>query len=101
MIAKLYSSAPVGLQACPIQIEVSVSKGLGYQVTGLADDSIRESLSRIAIAIQHSGYTMPRTKLLIHLSPANIRKSGSAYDLPIALGILLATEQITGAGKLQ
>lgn len=101
MIAKLYSSALLGLRAYPVQIEVSVSKGLGYQITGLADESIRESLSRIAIALQQCGYAMPRTKLLIHLSPANIRKSGSAYDLPIALGILMATEQITDAGRLQ
>lgn len=100
MIAKIYSSALIGLRAYPIQIEVSVSKGLGYQITGLADESIRESLSRIAIAVQQCGYKMPRTKLLIHLSPANIRKTGSAYDLPIALAILLATEQITNAGNI-
>jgi magnesium chelatase family protein len=94
MIAKINSSALVGINAQAITIEVSVSKGLGYQVTGLADESIRESLSRIAIALEQCGYAMPRTKLLIHLSPASIRKSGSAYDLPIALGILLATEQV-------
>jgi magnesium chelatase family protein len=100
MLAKINSSAIIGIQACPISIEVSVTKGLGYQITGLADESIKESLSRIAIAIENAGYVMPRTKLLVHMSPATIRKSGSAYDLPIALGILLATGQITDNRKL-
>lgn len=100
MLAKINSSAVIGIHALPVTIEVSVTKGLGYQVTGLADESIKESLSRIAIALENAGYTMPRTKLLVHMSPATIRKYGSAYDLPIALGILLATGQINDVGKL-
>jgi magnesium chelatase family protein len=95
MIATLHSSMIVGIHAQAVTIEVSVSKGLGCQITGLADESIRESLSRIAIAVEQSGYKMPRGKLLIHLSPAALRKAGSAFDLPIALGVLLATGQIT------
>ena len=97
MIAKIVSSAIIGVRAFPITIEISVSKGIGYQVTGMVDESIKESLSRIGVALEHCGYKMPRTKLLIHLSPASIRKSGSAFDVPIALGILLATGQITCA----
>lgn len=101
MIAKINSTAVIGLHAYPVTIEVSVTKGIGHQITGLVDESIRESLPRIAIALQQAGYAMPRTKLLIHMSPANIRKSGSSYDLPIALGILLATGQINDKGKLE
>lgn len=100
MLAKLFGSIVQGIQAVLISVEVSVTKGIGYQITGLADESIKESLSRIAIALQQNGFHMPRTKLLIHLGPANIRKSGSALDLPIALAILLATEQIHDIGKL-
>jgi magnesium chelatase family protein len=100
MLAQLHSATITGIEAVPVTIEVSVTRGLGYQVTGLADDSIKESLSRIAIALQHIGFHMPRTKLLVHLAPANLRKSGSAFDLPIALGILLATGQIEDIGKL-
>lgn len=100
MLATLYSAAIYGIDALPVTVEVSVTRGLGYQITGLPDESIKESLSRIAIAIQECGFQMPRTKLLIHLGPANVRKSGSAFDLPIALGILLATGQIEDLGKL-
>lgn len=101
MLAKINSSAVLGMHAHHITIEVSVTKGIGHQITGLADESIKESLPRIAIALQNTGYVMPRTKLLIHMAPASIRKSGSAYDLPIAIGILLATGQIADIGKLE
>jgi magnesium chelatase family protein len=100
MLAKIYGAALHGVEAFLVTIEISVTKGLGYQITGLPDESIRESLSRIAVAIQQAGFDMPRTKLLIHLSPAHIRKSGSAFDLPIAIGILLASGQVHDIGKL-
>ena len=101
MLAKLYGAALLGVNAFGVQVEVSVTRGLGYQITGLADEGIKESLSRIAIAVQQSGYEMPRTKLLINLAPADTRKTGTAFDLPIALGILLATGQIKDGGRLQ
>ena len=100
MLAKLYGSVLHGVEAFLVTVEVSVTKGIGYQITGLADESVKESLSRIAIALQHNGFQMPRTKLLIHLGPANMRKSGSALDVAIALGILAATGQIENAEKL-
>jgi magnesium chelatase family protein len=101
MLAKLFGSALHGVDAFRITIEVSVSNGLGYQITGLPDDAIKESLSRIDVAIKSNGYQMPRTKLVINLAPADIRKAGTAFDLPITLGILLASEQLVDLGKLK
>ncbi len=69
-------------------------------ITGLPDDAIKESLNRLSIAITSNGYHMPRTKLVINLAPADVRKTGTAFDLPIALGILMASEQFSDLGKL-
>ena len=91
MLSKIFSSALLGIDAFRVSVEVSVTRGLGYTITGLPDDAIKESLSRIAIAVQRSGFQMPRTKLVINLAPADTRKYGTAFDLPITLGILLAT----------
>ena len=101
MLAKLFGSALYGVDAFRVTIEVSVSNGLGCQLTGLPDDAIKESLSRIDIAIKSNGYQMPRTKLVINLAPADVRKSGTAFDLPITLGILLATGQLSDLDKLK
>jgi magnesium chelatase family protein len=100
MLAKIYGAALQGVDAFRIIIEVSVRRGKGYFLTGLPDDAIKESLGRIAIALNSLGYLMPRTKLVINLSPADIKKYGSFYDLPIAVGILKATEQLNDLGKL-
>lgn len=100
MIVTIYSSALSGMDAYKIAVEVSVTRGMGYQITGLPDESIKESLTRIAIAIDRMGYYMPRTKLVINLAPADIRKYGTAFDLAITTGILLASEQIFDLGKL-
>lgn len=94
MLTSVFGSSLHGVEAFRIGIEVSVSKGMGYDITGLADDAIRESLSRIAVALANCGYQMPRTKLVINLTPAGVRKSGTALDLPIALGILFASGQV-------
>src|SRR6266542_1506526 len=101
MQAKIFSSALHGVDAFRITIEVSVSNGIGYVITGLPDDAIKESLGRLGIAIEGCGSHMPRTKLVINLAPADIRKTGTAFDLPIALGILLASEQTIDLGKLK
>jgi len=101
MLAKLFGSALHGVDAFRVTIEVSVSNGLGCQLTGLPDDAIKESLSRIEIAIKSNGYQMPRTKLVINLAPADVRKSGTAFDLPITLGILMATGQLEDLDKLK
>jgi len=99
MITTIHSSALHGLQAFPVTVEISVSKGTGYYFSGLVDDSLAKSLDRIKIALQHNGFDMPRQKLTINIAPAGIRKTGTSFDLPIAIGILLATKQVTDLGK--
>ena len=101
MIATIFSSALQGVEAFRVLVEVSSNgKGLDIHITGLPDDAIRESLGRIDTAIQACGFWMPRTKLVINLVPADTRKMGTAYDLPIALGILIASGQLHDFGKL-
>lgn len=99
MLAKIYSGALYGMEAFRMSVEVSVTSGIGYMITGLPDDTIKESLPRIAIAIV--SYYIPRTKLVINLSPARVKKTGTAFDLPFALGILMASEQVADLGKLK
>lgn len=94
MLVKTYGSAVYGVNALTITIEVSVGSGTKYFVVGLPDNAIKESLFRVESAIRASGYRMPRQKIVINLAPADIRKEGSAYDLPIAIGILAASGQI-------
>jgi len=101
MISKINSAALQGIDAYPVTVETSVSNGMGYQITGLPDDAIRESLTRIGSAITSNGFYMPRTKLVVNLAPADSRKAGTGFDLPMAVGILLASGQLTDFGKLQ
>jgi len=95
MLVKTKGSAIVGIDAVTITIEVNVSMGQGYCIVGLPDNAVKESLDRTESAIKSNGFHMPRTKLVINLSPADLQKSGAAFDLPIAIGILAASEQIT------
>src|SRR5690554_1860 len=94
MLTKVYGSAVFGVEATTITVEVNVDKGVGYHLMGLPDNAIRESNFRIAAALQNNGYRIPVKKLILNLSPADMRKEGSAYDLPLAMGILVSTEQI-------
>ncbi len=94
MLAKVYGGAVFGIQASVITIEVNVTQGLHFFLVGLPDNAIKESQQRVESAIKYTGYQMPRQKVVINLAPADIRKEGSAYDLPIALGILRASEQL-------
>jgi len=94
MLTKVYGSAVFGVEASTITVEVNVDKGVGYHLVGLPDNAIRESNYRIAAALQNNGYKIPGKKLILNMSPADMRKEGSAYDLPLAMGILIATEQI-------
>ena len=101
MLFKTYASALMGVEATTITIEVNsggtVPAGQNfYNMVGLPDSAIREGFQRIEAAIKNISYKFPRLKLIINLAPADIRKEGSAYDLPIALGILAATGQISG-----
>ena len=95
MLVKTKGSALIGIDAVAITIEVNVSMGQGYCIVGLPDSSVKESLDRTESAIKANGFRMPRTKLVINLSPAELKKTGAAFDLPIAIGILAASEQIT------
>jgi len=94
MLVKVFGSAVYGVEAITITIEVNVTEGLHTFVVGLADSAVKESIQRIESAIKSNGYYMPRTKLVVNLAPAGIRKSGSAFDLPIAIGVLAASGQI-------
>lgn len=94
MLIKTYGSAVFGVDALTITIEVSIGGGNRYHIVGLPDNAIKESLRRIESAIQSAGLKMPRQKIVINLAPADIRKEGSAYDLPIAIAILAASGQL-------
>ncbi len=95
MLVKTKGSALIGIDAVAITIEVNVSMGQGYCIVGLPDSSVKESLDRTECVIKANGFRMPRTKLVINLSPAELKKTGAAFDLPIAIGILAASDQIT------
>lgn len=99
MLAKTYSSAVHGVDAQTITIEVNaggeVAAGkIAYWLVGLPDSAIKESYQRIESAIKNIGYRVPRIKIVVNMAPADIRKEGSSYDLPIALGVLASTRQI-------
>lgn len=94
MVTKIYGSALYGVDAITITIEVHVNRGIGYHLVGLPDNAIKESNYRIAAALQNNGYKIPGKKITLNMAPADMRKEGSAYDLPLAMGILIATEQI-------
>src|SRR6186997_251389 len=92
MLACLRSAAVFGIEASPVTIEVDVSFGLpGFTMVGLPDPSVRESRDRIRSAIRNSGYEFPPHRITVNLAPADVRKAGSSFDLPIALGILAAS----------
>jgi magnesium chelatase family protein len=97
MLAKVNSCAVVGLDGVPIDVEVDITNGLpAFNIVGLPDTAVQESRERVRAAIKNTGLPFPRTRLTVNLAPADIRKAGPAYDLPIAIGTLLASETIFG-----
>lgn len=95
MFVKTFGSAVYGVEAITITIEVNwTSQGKEYCIVGLPDSAIKESMQRIESSIKTNGLEMPRTRIVVNLAPADIRKGGTAFDLPIAIGILAASEQI-------
>lgn len=94
MLVKVYGSAVFGVEATTITIEVNIDKGIGYHLVGLPDNAIKESSYRIAAALKNNGYQLPGKKITINMAPADLRKEGSAYDLTLAVGILVASGQI-------
>ncbi len=95
MLAKTYGSAVSGIDAITVTIEVNMSVGIRFFIVGLPDSAVKESEQRIVSAIQENGWKLPMMKIVINMAPADIRKEGSAYDLPMALGILASSGQIS------
>lgn len=100
MLIKTFGSAVYGVDAITITVEVNICNGQFLTVVGLPDSAVKESVQRVESAIKTNGYSMPRTKVVVNLAPADIRKSGSAFDLPMAIAILAASGQIPDPGCL-
>jgi magnesium chelatase family protein len=100
MLVKTFGAAVQGIDATMITIEVNVTSGVGFFQVGLPDNAVRESRERIASALKYNGYKFPKFQIVINMAPADIRKEGSAYDLPLAIGILAAAGDID-ADKLK
>ena len=98
MLIKTFGSAVYGIRATTITIEVNVTQGINFFMVGLPDNAVKESQQRIESALQAYGYRMPGKKVVINMAPADIRKEGSAYDLPLAIGMLAASEQMKNTG---
>jgi magnesium chelatase family protein len=95
MLAKIFSAAVAGIDAYPVEVEVDLARGTRSGTTlGLPDAAVKESRERVATALHNSGYAVPRHPTVVNLAPAHTKKEGSCYDLPIALGALIASEQI-------
>jgi len=94
MLVKTFASAVFGISATTVSVEVNLGSGVVFQLVGLPDSSVRESYSRIRTALQNSNFKFPSRGITINLAPADLRKEGASYDLPMAMGILAVTEQI-------
>jgi magnesium chelatase family protein len=95
MISKIYTAAIVGIEALSVEVETDLSQGLpAFAIVGLPDKAIEESRERIRSAIKNAGCRFPTRRITVNLAPANIRKAGPAYDLPIAISVLMADQQI-------
>ena len=95
MLTKTFGAAVHGIDAILVTIEVSVDRGINFCIVGLPDTSVKESYERIKSALRQSGYDFPRRQVVINMAPADIKKEGSAYDLPLAIGILAGDEKIS------
>jgi magnesium chelatase family protein len=102
MLVKTFGSAVYGVEAITITIEVNWlnQTGKDMMIVGLPDNAVKESLQRIESTFKTNDYLVPRTKVVVNLAPADIKKSGTAFDLPIALGILGASEQLKNADAI-
>lgn len=101
MLVKTFGSAVYGVEATTITVEVNaMDTNTGYLIVGLPDNAVKESLQRIESAMKTNGYEMPRTRIVVNMAPADIKKSGSAFDLTIATGIMAGSGQMQGAEVL-
>ena len=101
MLIRIFSAKCVGIEAVKVTVEVDVSNGIGIHLVGLADIAVKESLLRTTTALEALGYHVPGKRIVINLAPADVHKSGSGYDIPIALGIIAASgqRQLTGLDR--
>jgi magnesium chelatase family protein len=96
MLAKVISCALLGLEGAIVEVEVDISRGLpSFTLVGLPDAAVQEARERVRSAIRNSGYAFPMKRIVVNLAPADLKKAGPAYDLPIAVGILLSSEQLS------
>ena len=94
MLVKTFCAAVNGIEATVVTVEVSMTRGTFYHLTGLADEAVRESHDRIVAALQNTGFKFPVADTTVNMAPADIRKEGSGYDLPLAIGILAASGKV-------
>ena len=95
MLAAIRSAAVLGIEAYDVTVEVDVAAGLpAWTIVGLASNAVKEARERVTAALANSGFALPSRRIVINLSPADVRKDGTAFDLPIALGLLVATGQL-------
>ena len=95
MLIKLFGAAVQGIDATIVTIEVNSSRGIKFFLVGLPDSAVKESHERIVAALQVNGYKFPTCQIVINMAPADIRKEGSAYDLPLAIGILAVSGAVS------
>ena len=94
MLVKTFSASVQGLQAAEVTVEVNSTRGARFALVGLPDSAVKESYERILAAIENSGYTFPGHSITINMAPADVRKEGSGFDLPMAIGILATSGQV-------
>jgi len=100
MLSRVLSGAVLGIDAYLVRVEADVSSGLPtFATVGLPQGAVKESEKRVIAAVRNSGFEVPPRRITINLAPADVRKEGSAFDLPIAVGILASTRQLPG-GRL-
>ena len=98
-VCRVSSLSLVGIDALPVEVEVDVGAGLpGFSIVGLPDAAVQEARERVRVAISNSGYKFPTKKVIVNLAPANLRKEGPAFDLPIALAVLAASGVVPEKG---
>ena len=101
-VCRVRSLSLFGIDALPVEVEVDVGAGLpGFSIVGLPDAAVQEARERVRVAISNSGYKFPTKKVIVNLAPANLRKEGPAFDLPIALAVLAASGVVPQKGLEQ
>ena len=93
MLTRIHGAKCIGIDAVEVTVEIDIDRGIGIHLVGLADVAVKESLLRTTTALEALGFHIPGKRIVINLAPADLRKNGSGYDLPIAVGIIAASGQ--------